>query len=96
MVNVVIKRVWAIGSYGTFWGRRAIGSYGTFREKQLMAGRQPLWPSSGCRRQRLELFLVAGTLGVQSSLRRVFTRAEAMPSTDKSSVFYLERSILVI
>jgi hypothetical protein len=34
--------------------------------------------------------------GVPSSLRRVFTRAEAMPSTDKSTVLYLERSIIEI
>lgn len=44
----------------------------------------------------------AGTLlcgwntGVPLSLRRVFTRAEAMPNTDTSTVFYLGRSIIEI
>jgi hypothetical protein len=42
----------------------------------------------------------AGTLscgwntGVAHSLRRAFTRAEAMPNTDKRTVFDVERSIL--
>jgi hypothetical protein len=62
---------------------RAIGSCTILRRRQLLARRQPLCPSSD--------FAANGwTTGLT---RR---RAEAMPSTDTSNVFDVERSVVEI